>query len=148
MPGQAPDTAQAIGNGGHIVVGYYNATGYGTVRLTPVPDYEPPFVSATPDRDVLSPPDGKMVTVNVNVQATDNYDSTPTCGVVSVTNSEGPLTGADPDVQQVSEFVVNLRAARLGTGDGRTYALVVRCTDFAGNSATVETLVRVPHDKK
>ena len=148
VPGQAPDAAQAIGNRGHIVVGYYSATGYGTVRLTPVPDYEPPSVSATPDRDVLSPPDGKMITVSVNVQATDNYDSAPTCGIVRIKNSEGPATGVDPDVQQLNDFVVNLRATRLGTGDGRTYTLVVRCTDVAGNSATVETPVRVLHDKK
>jgi probable HAF family extracellular repeat protein len=146
VPGHAPEAAFAIGNGGHIVVGYYNATGYGALRLTPVPDYEPPIVSAIPDRDVLSPPDGKMVTVTVNIQATDNYDGAPTCGIVSVRNSEGPATGPDPDVQQLNAFTVNLRATRLGTGDGRSYTLVVRCTDFAGNSATVEARVRVPHD--
>jgi hypothetical protein len=146
VPGRAPDAAQAIGNGGHIVVGYYAGTGYGTILLTPVPDYDPPVVSATPDHDVLSPPDGKMVTVTVDVRATDNYDAAPTCGIIAVRNSEAPAMGPDPDVQQVNDFIVNLRATRLGTGTGRTYTLVVRCTDFAGNGTTVETVVQVPHD--
>lgn len=147
VPGRALDAANAIGNGGHVVVGYYTPTwGYGTLRLTPVQDYDPPVVTAVPDRDVLTPPDGKMVWVHVNVQATDNFDTAPTCGIVSIRNSEAPAVGPDPDVQMLDGFNVSLRATRLGDGPGRTYAIVVQCTDFAGNASTAEALVRVPHD--
>ena len=144
--GRGLDSAHAIGNGGHVVVGYYTANGYGTLRLSPVPDYEPPAVTATPDHDVLTPPDGKMIPVYVTVEASDNFDAEPTCGIVSVRNTEASASGVDPDVQMINPFTVNLRATRLGNGNGRTYTLAVRCTDFAGNATTVETLVRVPHD--
>jgi len=147
VEGHALDSAHAIGNGGHVVVGYSNGmNSYGTLRLTPVQDYEPPVVTAVPDRDLLTPPDGKMVPVSVDVKATDNFDTAPTCRIASIRNSEAPAVGPDPDVQVLNEFTVNLRATRLGGGPGRTYTLVAQCTDFAGNAASVEALVRVPHD--
>jgi hypothetical protein len=132
-----------IGNGGHVVVGYYTPTWrYGRLRLTLVQHCDPPMVTAVPDRDVLTPPDGKMVWVHVNVQATDNFDTVSTCGIVSIRNSEAPAVGPDPDVQMLDGFNVSLRATRLGDGPGRTYAVVVQCTDFGGNASTRSTRMR------
>jgi hypothetical protein len=41
-----------------------------------------------------------------------------------------------------------LRAERLGSGSGRTYTLTYRARDRAGNRATCNALVTVPHDHR
>jgi probable HAF family extracellular repeat protein len=139
--------AYAINNRGQIVVSHMNHNfQYGTFRLTPVPDYEPPSVMATVDQPVLTPPDGRMVPVRVSVSATDNYDAAPACAIASVTNNEAPTAGLDPDVQIVDALNVYLRATRQGIGTGRTYTIAVRCSDFATNATMVNVEVRVPHD--
>jgi hypothetical protein len=40
-----------------------------------------------------------------------------------------------------------VRATRQGSGDGRTYTLQYRGWDKAGNSATCDVTVVVPHDQ-
>ena len=139
--------AMGINSTGQIVVLCW-VNGYtGTVRLTPMVDSEPPVItsrSVTPD--VLTPPDGRMVGVSVSVSATDNLDPAPVCAIMGVTNSEGPTSGSDPDVQILDQFDVLLRAYRLGTGTGRTYKISVGCHDLSGNTATTQLAVTVPHD--
>lgn len=44
-------------------------------------------------------------------------------------------------------FVVQLRAERLGTGTGRTYTLTATAKDLAGNTVTLTSSCRVPHDQ-
>jgi probable HAF family extracellular repeat protein len=141
--------ALGINNAGQIVVLYYTDAGTGTRRLTPIVDHEPPVItSATASPDVLTPPDGWMSPVTVAVSAADNLDPAPTCTIASVTNSEAPPSGVDPDVEITAALTLSLRASRLGTGLGRTYTITVRCTDYSGNAATAELFVRVPHDSR
>jgi hypothetical protein len=40
-----------------------------------------------------------------------------------------------------------LQAARLGSGNGRVYTLTYQGTDNAGNTATCQATVTVPHDQ-
>ena len=96
---------------------------------------------------VLWPPNGRMVSIRVNAAATDEYDVEPVCRITSVTNSEGPRGGHDPDVELTGLLSVNLRAKRLGRDHGRRYTLHVACANYLGNVTTAWTVVRVPGDR-
>jgi hypothetical protein len=114
-----------------------NNTATSSVDVTVLPDTTAPGIAsvrATPD--TIWPPDGRVVTVRVAVSATDDVDAAPACALSGITGFTpsgdtgitGPLTAALPAV------------------GGRTYGLVVRCTDTAGNAATATANVVVPPD--
>ncbi|MGR9107740.1 MAG: HYR domain-containing protein, partial [Gammaproteobacteria bacterium] len=118
-----------------------------TIVDTTPPDIQ--SVSATPDS--LWAPDHMMEPVEIAVEVTDICDANPLCRVVSVASDEpvsGPPAGVTaPDWEITGDFSVNLRAERLGTGDGRTYTITVECTDLSGNSATSPVDVQVVHNQ-
>jgi len=114
------NTATAINHAGQIVALYTDSTGHsGTLRLTPVPGFSGPTIAPTADPPVLLQRD-KMVQVIVDPHATDNYDPRPFCQISKIVNSEGPISGPDPDVVISSILSVSLRATRLGSGPGRS----------------------------
>ena len=137
-------------NGAGQIGAEYTGNGSRIWRLTPVDSPPPPAIvyAAVEPTDVLTPPDGQMVQVSANVAATDTYDVEVPCRIESVVNSEGPASGADPDVDINHQLSVLLRATRLGTGTGRTYTLNVTCTNYFGVSARTQLVVRVPHDRR
>ena len=112
-------------------------------------DEEPPVISsvtAGPDR--LWPPNHKMVSVSLAVDATDDCELF--CEIESVTSNE-PDNGlgdgdTSPDWDITDDLTVDLRAERSGTGSGRIYTITVACTDESGNSSTDTAEVSVPHD--
>jgi probable HAF family extracellular repeat protein len=142
--------ATGINNAGQIVVTFYtDGLGTGTARLVPVIDNEPPvitFVEADPA--VLTPADGKMRLVRIWGVVTDDFDPSPRCAIASVTNSEPPSSGQDPDVEITGAVTVMLRASRLGMNTGRAYTIRLGCTDNSGNIGTADVVVRVPHDNR
>lgn len=114
-------------------------------------DVTPPEIeSLTADPAVLWPPNRKMVGVTVAVVATDDSGEEPACEITAVASDE-PVTGPGdttaPDWQVTGPLAADLRAERLGTGDGRTYTIDVTCFDAAGNEATATVEVLVPHDQ-
>lgn len=134
-----------INNSGQIVVGYDRSTRYGTVRLTPV-DTVAPTANPVASPSLLTPPDGRMVTVWLDPHVTDAYDPEPICRITSVTNSEYSSSGPDPDVQITHLLSLNLRATRLGYGAGRTYTVNLTCGNYLGQTSTSSVVVTVPHD--
>jgi probable HAF family extracellular repeat protein len=147
-PGVMHD-AVAINNSGQIVVLYHGAEGTRTVRLTPVVDTQAPLIAgAAASPNVLQPPDGRLVPVVVSASATDDTDGSPVCAIMNVMNSEAASGVPDPDVQLTGPLSVSLRASRLGTGEGRSYTVKIRCSDFSGNEATTDVVVLVPHDSR
>ncbi len=68
---------------------------------------------------------------------------------VTATSSE-PSDGA-PDVvvtqNESGAYVVQLRAARLGTGKGRVYTVTAKATDLADNTRTMTATCVVPHNQ-
>jgi probable HAF family extracellular repeat protein len=145
------EPATAINNAGQIVAGYFNSTGvaYGTVRLTPVErEFGGPVAAPTVEPAVLTPPDGRMVSVSIDPHVTDEYDPEPICRISQIVNSEGPQSGSDPDVEITYFLSANLRATRLGSGSGRTYTLKLSCTDALGVTSTTDVVVIVPHDSR
>ena len=111
-------------------------------------DHTPPEItSAAATPSALWPPDGKMVPVNLTASAVDNCDPPPVCQVASVSSSEAP----SPELDWIftSPLSLQLRARRAAIdGADRTYTLTVACTDAAGNQATAQVPVRVPHDRR
>jgi probable HAF family extracellular repeat protein len=141
--------ARAINNAGQIVVEYAVLGRNGTYLLTPITDTVAPTItlaSATPN--VLTPPDGRMVPVTLKVSAIDNVDPTPTCSITDVTDSEAAAVGGNASVNLTGALTLALQANRLGTGNGRTYTIGVRCADVSGNASVTSVVVKVPHDSR
>jgi hypothetical protein len=47
----------------------------------------------------------------------------------------------------VNGGTVQVRASRLGSGDGRIYTITAQASDLAGNTATAVSACLVPHDQ-
>lgn len=105
-----------------------------------------PNATATADPSVLWPPNNQMVDVNVTLDVTDG--SAVTVELVSVTKDEpdwNPRRG--PDIVIIDDTTFQLRASRLGNGDGRVYTITYSATDACGNETIFTTEVTVPHDQ-
>lgn len=92
-----------------------------------------------------------MASITVNVEAPDNCDPEPTCGITFVTSTE-PIDGLDdgdtaPDWEITGDLTVNLRAERSRSGSGRVYTISIPCTGVNGNSSTDSVELTVPHDR-
>lgn len=112
----------------------------------------PRIVSAAVSPSVLWPANHKMVPVTVSVIATDAATAAPVARIVSIASSE-PDSGcarddAAADWQITGALTALVRAERYGSGDGRTYSLVIACTDAAGNETRTTVTVYVPHDQR
>lgn len=115
-------------------------------------DVTPPEIeSLTADPAVLWPPNHKMRAVALAVAATDDSGEEPSCEITAVASDEpvtGPGDNTSPDWQVTGPLTLDLRAERLGAGDGRTYTIDVTCFDAAGNESTANVEVLVPHDRR
>ena len=116
----------------------------GTVDITvPVSeDMVPPVIhSITATPSVLTPPNWSMVSVTVNVDASDERDPSPDCYITGVEATSGDeqdweLTG-DP-------MVVRLRARTIGCCQEQVYTIHVACEDNSGNISTGTVTVTAP----
>jgi hypothetical protein len=122
-----------------------------TANVTVVDTTPPTINSVAVTPDVLWPPNRKMKTVTVTVDATDACGPT-TCRIVEITSS--PTTPAKgkkkkgPDWAIKGDLTASLRAERSGQDrDGRTYTLTIECRDESGNASTSQVTVLVPHDQ-
>lgn len=110
-----------------------------------VQDTTPPVItnlSTTPD--ILWPPNGKMVPVEISYTVTDTCDTAPACSITSIKSNESDNT---IDTEITGNLTANLRSKRFGYGNGREYTITLECTDTAGNSTVESTSVTVPHDQ-
>jgi hypothetical protein len=107
-------------------------------------DQTPPTIRGMPVSGCsIWPPNHKLVQIAA-VTATDA--GTGLAGgslLVSVTSNE-PL---EPGDVQITNGVVQVRADRLGTGNGRVYTVAARAMDVAGNTANATGTCIVPHDQ-
>lgn len=112
-------------------------------------DKTAPTVSCSANPAVLWPPNHELVPINVTVAVSDSLSGPAGFTLNSVTSNE-------PDSGQgdIHGFVIGtastngqLRAERLGSGDGRVYTIGYTGIDRAGNPTTCNTNVSVPHDQ-
>lgn len=133
------------GDGAHIVT-YYAVDNAGNVeqskKLDVNVDRTPPDVTLSLDRNVLWPPNHKLVDVMINGKSADSLSGIAAVEI-SVIDEYGVYNGT------YSGFgtVVRLEAWRDGNDmDGRHYTITAVVTDKAGNSSSTTTEAVVPHD--
>lgn len=116
-----------------------------------VRDVTPPSIeSVTLSQPTLSPPNHRMVSMSLVIAAADNV-SVASCSITAVTSNE-PINGTGdgdlaPDWSITGPTMLQLRAERSGSGNGRIYTVTVRCSDAAGNGSTGTASVMVPKGK-
>jgi len=134
--------------------------GDGTVytrNLTPafvlIDDVTPPSLSLSASRTILSPPNGHMVPVTLSGRMTDadtGIDSAT--AAFAVTDEYGRVQPAGPialDANGNFSFTVQLEAQRNGADeDGRRYTAKISARDRAGNLASSDVTIIVPHDRR
>jgi len=114
-------------------------------------DKTPPVISGMPTPGCsLWPLNDKLVPV-AEVKARDALSSlAPGSFKVTGVSNESSDT-SEPDIVITADgsggFLVQLRADRLGTGNGRVYTINATAMDNAGNSGTATSTCTVPHDQ-
>ena len=114
-------------------------------------DSEPPAITnVSVSKQMLWPPNHKLVNVTVNYTATNNCGPAAQSELTVTSNEPANATGSGHtavDWQVVDAHHVRLRAERSGNGNGRVYTITITATDAAGNSSSTNTTVFVPHDR-
>ena len=122
-----------------------------------IEDTTPPDITVALSRDMMWPPNHKLVDIQATVVAEDVCDPAPTIALTSITSDEPENGKSDgntaPDIVGASvgtaDFDFQLRAERSGKGDGRTYTIVYTATDAADLSTDADAAeVHVPHNKR
>jgi hypothetical protein len=128
------------------------ANGIPSLQWPVFADDTAPVITGSADQTLLWPPTGRLVTVKVTGQITDagsgvdpttakftvidEYGQVQPSGAISL-NSDGTFT-----------FTVQLEASRhSGDKSGRQYTIRITVSDNAGNPATFDIIVTVPHDR-
>ncbi|MFH1147396.1 MAG: right-handed parallel beta-helix repeat-containing protein [Pseudomonadota bacterium] len=114
-----------------------------------------PTIAPVADQTILWPPNHRMVDIVIEANASDN-SGLPVALTASVSSNE-PIDGlgdgdvspdwTEPIIDQ-GRIMLQLRAERSGSGNGREYTIAITATDNAGNSSTADVNIIVPHDKR
>ena len=71
----------------------------------------------------------------------------PVCGISAVASNEPPTRPRRDGLGRYETPALNLRAERLGSGNGRVYTITVTCTNGVNPNASQSVAVIVPHDQ-
>jgi len=104
-------------------------------------DATPPTLACTPTPAQLWPPNGKLVPVTIDVHVAD-----ATSGPAGFTLTRAPDDSANFELE-TPDVAGLLRAKRAGSGGDLVYTLRYTGSDAAGNVATCDATVTVPHDQ-
>jgi hypothetical protein len=145
--------AFAVSAEGVTIVTFFGTDNAGNVEgakiITVEVDKTPPMVACSASPNVLWPPNNKLVPVNASVTVSDALSGPAGFTLVSVTSNE-PDSGLG-DIQGFAAGTAStsgqLRAQRLGSGNGRVYTFTYSGSDRAGNTTSCTTTVSVPHDQ-
>jgi hypothetical protein len=134
------------------------SSGIMTLNIT---DDTAPTLAPDTNRDILWPPDHKMVDIVIQANAYDNSGLPVTLSVDPVdpvlsnepeyglgdgdTGPDWTLDGID---DSTGTIYLQLRRERSGSGDGRIYSVNITATDISGNMSTAEVNIIVPHDMR
>lgn len=108
------------------------------------PCIAPSITSLTASPNSIRPPNGKMVPVTLTA-ASSGGCGTVSYSILSVTANE-PIQANDFAI--TGPLSLNVRADRLGNGNGRVYTITVKATDSSANTAAKTVTVTVPHDQR
>lgn len=110
------------------------------------PSGRPPVCSAaTASPALLWPPNGKLLSIAIH--GVTDPDGDPVSVTITSIRQDEPLSRKGwPDGFGTGASTVQVRADRLGQGDGRVYHLAFTASDGRGGSCAGEVTVCVPHD--
>lgn len=119
-------------------------------------DLTPPAVSCAADPSTLWPPNHRLVAVQVSFEIEQDLSGAGAFVLSSMGSSEPDDGSGDGDTPaDMLGFAAgaaanrgSLRAERSGRGPGRVYSLTYSVEDGAGNAATCQATVAVPHDRR
>src|SRR5262249_28666661 len=112
-------------------------------------DATAPSIAGLPTACSLWPPNQKIVTV-ATITAGDALSGLLAGSLQVGGTSNEPTDPLNPDIAITPKsggFTVQLRADRLGEGNGRIYTLTAQAKDRAGNTAYGTAACVVPHDQ-
>ena len=121
--------------------------GHGEFEVIVVDPAPPEILRVYASPEVITPADGRIVPVHLDVAVEDKIDLAPVCEVFSVTSNQ-PIDlkeGDDPKNYNwaiTGPMSVELRAAYTRTD--RVYHVWIGCTDYFGNRSTEAAYVTVP----
>lgn len=130
-----------------------NAGNVGSQQTTTVKiDKTAPTLNISLDKTTLWPANHQMVPVTATIAASDATSGIDSVVLTSITSNENI---SSDDIQNANYKVpitnstdsFELRAVRLGNGNGRTYTITYKATDKAGNVTTKSVVICVPHDQ-
>jgi hypothetical protein len=146
----APATASFAAEGAYdltfTVADADGDSGQDSVRVT-VLNRAPDCSAAAASPALLWPPSNKFVPVSIGGVADADGDPL-TLAVTGIRQDEPVGTGNKaPDGRGVGTATAELRAEKLGSGDGRVYHVSFTASDGHGGACTGEVRVSVPHDQ-
>ena len=106
-------------------------------------DATAPVLAGLPESCVIWPPNDRMIAV-ATIAASDSLSGVAPASLVIAVNSNEPINQTDVRINGVA---VQVRANRLGSGNGRIYNITAEAADLAGNTVTAESTCVVPHDQ-
>jgi hypothetical protein len=116
-------------------------------------DTTPPMLTVTLTPDMLWPPNHNMRDIHAAITVSDVCDANPSFilkSIVSNETEEGLGKKHSPDIMGhelgTPDTEFQLRAERLGGGNGRIYTVTYEAEDASGNRATAQATATVPHD--
>jgi hypothetical protein len=112
--------------------------------LAAAPNQPPDCAGVTPGRNELWPPNHRFVPVHLG-GASDPEGDPVEIQITGVTQDEAD--GSCPDAKIIDQDTVELRAERLGGGDGRVYHVGFTATDDGGEACSGQVKICVPHDQ-
>jgi uncharacterized membrane protein len=153
VPGAHSTFAYGINAASQIVGAFQNTTGaldvHGFVATPDGVDTSPPVITVSASPAILSPPNGRLVTVTVSGTITDGSGGSgvqaSTYQIVDEYGQIQPSGSVPPSSDGRYAFTVELQASRRGNDqNGRQYRIAVSATDNAGNPAGASTIATVP----
>jgi hypothetical protein len=119
-------------------------------QIITVDDQTPPTITGlSPSKQILAPPNHKMVDIALAYTINDNCSSTPNVNVSIASNEPVNGTGdgdTDPDWQIIDNKHIRLRAERSAQGTGRIYTITVTVNDGCNAAVSATTEVVVAHN--
>ncbi len=121
-------------------------SGQNSVRVT-VLNHAPDCSAAAASPALLWPPNNKFVRVSLGGVA--DADDDPLILIITGIRQDEPVGKGNsaPDGKGVGTSTAELRAEKLGNGDGRVYHVYFTAGDGHGSTCTGDVLVSVPHDQ-
>jgi hypothetical protein len=119
----------------------------GRFEEDPFPNHAPDCSLAAPSAALLWPPNNKFT--SVAILGVSDPDGDPITVTVDRIFQDEPVGRGNsaPDGRGIGASAVELRAERLGNGNGRFYHVGFTASDGLGSTCTGEIAVAVPHDR-